>query len=373
MKRGLKSPFLSFTVALECPTVYNSSMSKVSPTTKEQLVYFLITNISLGTYDRRFLINIENLNLSAGKPLTSNQASLLDKIVQRYQRQIEKHSLNIGTMLNLPWKQQPVVSLPMYTETHLMLVDDELILRSPYKNAFIKDFKKLFTVGKWSSEDRFWRIPANSFTLKRVVESIEKHFDTVNYCEQLTAMFLATAHLENCKYWTPTFKFVNGNFYVIGTNAPLQAAIAHIPYVVELATLSRLVSYGITIDNSVVDRFSENFTVDSVLFAASFNTTVEEDDDNFMLNLVSLKPDLVVFDEYTTAPRSYFTSIKQGLNEYEVEYSELTFHNQLNSTTTRDNFIILVGSGINFNFSKELIPSINKFVKVVNSKPVNIK
>jgi hypothetical protein len=350
-------------------------MSKVSPTTKEQLVYFLITNISLGTYDRRFLINIENLNLSASKPLTSNQASLLDKIVQRYQRQLEKHSLALGTMLNLPWKQQPVASLPMYTETHLMLVDDELILRSPYNNAFIKDFKKLFTASKWSSEDRFWRIPANSFTLKRVVESIEKHFDTVNYCEQLTAMFLATTPLENCKYWTPTFKFVNGNFYVMGTNEPLQAAIAHIPYEVELEILSRLVSHGITIDTSVIDRFKENFTEHSVLFAASFNTSVEEDDDNFIPNLVSLKPDLVVFDEYTTSPRAYFNSIKKGLNEYGVEYAELTFHTQLNSTTTGGNFTILVGSGINFNFSKDLIPipSINKFVKVVNSKPVNIK
>ena len=59
-------------------------MSKVKPTTKEQLIHYLLHNVSLGTYDNRFLTNIETNFIGAGKPVTSNQSDLLTKITFRY-------------------------------------------------------------------------------------------------------------------------------------------------------------------------------------------------------------------------------------------------------------------------------------------------
>ncbi len=56
-------------------------MTKVKPKTKEQVIYFLISNISLGTYDKRFLSNLESMNVVAKKPLTTNQATLFEKIM----------------------------------------------------------------------------------------------------------------------------------------------------------------------------------------------------------------------------------------------------------------------------------------------------
>ena len=85
-------------------------MTKVKPTTKEQLVYYLCHNISLGTYDQRFLDNILRLNITANKPLTTNQSSLFDKIVERYSRQLAKQEIASADMKLLPWILQPIDS-----------------------------------------------------------------------------------------------------------------------------------------------------------------------------------------------------------------------------------------------------------------------
>jgi hypothetical protein len=44
-------------------------MQVLKPTTKEQLIHYLVNHISLGTYDKKFLSNVYEIN----KPLTTNQ------------------------------------------------------------------------------------------------------------------------------------------------------------------------------------------------------------------------------------------------------------------------------------------------------------
>ena len=68
-------------------------MTKVKPTTKEQLVDFMLKYLSLGTYDKKFLNNLVQLNFIQKIQVTTNQADLLDKITLRYHRQLLKKEL----------------------------------------------------------------------------------------------------------------------------------------------------------------------------------------------------------------------------------------------------------------------------------------
>lgn len=130
-------------------------MSVIKPSTKEQLIYYLLNHISLGTYDRKFLSNLQTMYMVSQKPVTTNQSRLLSRIILQYKRQLLKHEITVDQANALPWTREPIPSLPEFTETHLILVDDELILRSPYKNIFVKDFKKLDIYGKWNKRIDF--------------------------------------------------------------------------------------------------------------------------------------------------------------------------------------------------------------------------
>ena len=266
------------------------------PKTKEQLIYFLVSTIKLGTYDKRFLSNLETMNLVNKKPLTTNQASLLDKITSRYKKQIEKLEIHVDELLNLPWDNTPIPSLPQFTEVHLLLVDDELILRSPYKKDFVTEFRNLEINPIWHKEDRFWRMPANSYTLKVIKNSIEKHYTKINYCDSIKSMLDSTS-IYDAKIWNPAFCHINNNFYVVATSPMLQQAIEHLSFDIDLALLPRLKRFGINIDQSVIDEYLKKFSQEEIDFAINDVVEFNYSDENLVDYLLQIKPDLIVIND----------------------------------------------------------------------------
>jgi hypothetical protein len=348
---------------------YTSRMTKVKPTTKEQLIYYLINNVSLGTYDRRFLSNLESMFLTNNRPLTTNQADLLNKIVHRYSRQLAKYELSANELVTLPWTKQPVESLPQFTETHLILVDDELILRSPYKSTFVKDFKKLDIQGKWEHDDRLWRIPASTHTLKVVKNCIEKHYSKINYCEDISSALDTISHLDTANSWKPTYVYTNGNFLVSCANEYLLEAIRDIAFDLTLDTLARLVAYGITIDQTVIDKFKEKFIEDEILFASDFTSKIEMNDSTLGSMLVKLKPDIVLFSEYISGARAYLNTVKRYLSDNNMNFADVSFNKTVD--VTKYDYVILVESGISI--KQQSLPYVGKSVQIVVSKPITIK
>lgn len=341
-------------------------MTKVKPSTKEQLIFYLIGNISLGTYDRRFLVNLESMHLVKHRPLTTNQSDLLNKIIHRYSRQLAKHEISANEAVALPWTNPPIESLPQFTETHLILVDDELILRSPYKSAFIKDFKKLEIQAKWEHDDRFWRIPASTHTLREVKTCIEKHYATVNYSDELNAMFNEIAPYTNAKTWAPTYKYVNGNFIIAPVNQHILDAIEDIPFDVELATLSRLVAAGIDIDYTVKLKFKERFTDAEINFASSFNSKIDLDDPSLGYMILALKPDLVLFSDYLAGAKLYLNSVKNYLSAKAVPVATVSYSKI--ADVEQYKFAVLVESGTTI--KQQSLPYVSKSIQVVNSRPI---
>lgn len=341
-------------------------MTKVKPSTKEQLIFYLIGNISLGTYDRRFLVNLESMHLVKHRPLTTNQSDLLNKIIHRYARQLSRHEISANDAIALPWTNPPIESLPQFTETHLILVDDELILRSPYKAAFIKDFKKLEIQAKWEHDDRFWRIPASTHTLKEVKICIEKHYAVVNYSDELNTMFNQISPYTNKETWAPTYKYVNGNFLIASVNQHILDAIEHVPFDIELSTLSRLVAAGIEIDYTVKSKFKEKFTDTEIIFASSFNSKIDLDDPNLSDMILALDPDIVLFSDYLSGAKLYLNSVKNYLTSKSVSVSTISYSKIADVAQYR--FAVLVESGTTI--KQQSLPYVSKSIQVVNSKPI---
>lgn len=344
-------------------------MTKVKPSTKEQLIHYLLGNISLGTYDRKFLVNLETSYLTNKKPVTTNQANLLEKIVLRYKRQLAKQEVSSDEANALPWTREPIPSLPEFTETHLLLVDDELILRSPYKSAFLKDFKKLDIHSKWEADDRLWRIPATTYTLKIVKECIERHYNTINYCEYIQDILKPLETYTSLYLWNPTFKYINGNFYVVSVSTALSESIKDLSFDIDLSNLARIAARGIEIDNTVIQKYKETYTEKQIQFAIDLSVKIDIGDHELVDLIATLKPDLVVFSEYVSSVKPFFSVVKEKLNMYNMSFVTQTYTHNVNLSDY--DYIIIVESGLSL--KHQILPYVSKLVQVVNSKPINIK
>ena len=67
---------------------------------KEQLIYYMVANLRLSRYDIRFLQNLEKISL-VKKRITSNQVELVDKLIEKYERQFVKNQMFIKELSKL--------------------------------------------------------------------------------------------------------------------------------------------------------------------------------------------------------------------------------------------------------------------------------
>jgi hypothetical protein len=221
----------------------------IKPTTKEQLIYFMVNTISLGTYDRKFLVNVNETD----KQMTTNQADLLDKIILRYHKQFAKHNINSAEMVNLPWSREPILSTTAYTHTHVSVDQDSIIIRSPYKREYVDALKKNKISIVWNKEDRLWKTVYCEQTLKYVLEQTEKYYTNINYCDTIKNVINEFIEYEDCLYWDPTLVYKN-KYYIAGINELLNNAIKEDIDNIDYSTIARLVSYGISIDKTVDEQ-----------------------------------------------------------------------------------------------------------------------
>lgn len=327
------------------------------PKTKEQVIHFLLSNLSLGTYNKRFLENVESNYVTVNRPLTTNQAALLDKVIAQYDRQLRKLEVSPSDLINLPWTNEPVQSLSQYTEPQVMLVDDELILRTPYKVSFVKEFKKLSLGAKWEHHDKFWRMPASSHSFKKVYEYVNRHFSVANYDSTLESMMQQVSDMSSTLNWSPSYVYKSGNFYINNTNEYLQAAVNTLPLDAAPSTIARLVSYGVNIDMSVIEHGELTYGKDVMLFAANREVSLDVSDPTIVDKVAAINPDLAVVVTGTGKwPR--IKSIVSRLQDRNINVHESISMVNFNIPDNNDGrFIVTIETGIPLIKNSDLTPT----------------
>ena len=335
-------------------------MSKVKPTTKEQLIHYLLSHISLGTYDRRFLSNLETGFLGKGKPITTNQASLLDKIVSRYARQISKNELNYKDLIALEWSKPLVESAPEYTTAYAELVDNKIVIRTPYKAGFIKELRAVRTA-KWLKDEREWHINYNERNLKLVIFLVAEHYETINFCETIKGFLAEAERYESAKIWNPTLCKANDRLIVASINEPLADAINNIEIELTPQCLAKLSSHGIEISDDLM-------TDDLLKFAGSNNTKIEKSELHKLIDyLPAIGCESVVLQ----------SSVSHGLNEpyvglikrLEEKNIKVYSKGRIDSGLLSD-YVVLYSLRIPVS---DIESHATKLIQVVNSEPVDIK
>lgn len=345
-------------------------MSKPKPTTKEQLVYFLHTNISLGTYDKKFIENLISNYIATLRPVTTNQDALLDKVTLRYERQLRKDEVDANEMVNLQWNVKPIESLPNFTEAFVETNDDIIEVRTPFKSEFIKELKTLRTA-EWHRETKVWTIAFSELNLKNTVKMVEKYFSKINYCDDVKDALNIVSRFEEGLYWNPTLVNSNGYFYVASVNESLYNAIKDINLDDSLPTLALLSYYGVDISRHVINALPVSITNAQVDFALDREPTLETEPEEIHSKLTMIGVDYVMLRERSSGDKKFSAELIKLLTADNIVVDVLdsaTVPNLRNLEKYK--MPVLLGG---YSLTTSIGSVFAKHIGLVNSKPINIK
>jgi len=332
---------------------------------KEHLVYYMVSNLRLSRYDIRFLQNLEKIIVDK-KRITSNQVGLVEKLVEKYERQFIKNQLFIDELLKLPWKTLVVETTDEYTSAHIGILDDNIILKTPYNKLFITSFRSLSQSSFiWDNENKYYIADLSTFSLKLAINVATKFFTEVRYSDNVKKLLDQLEYYKDAKYWKPTLVCVNNNYIIASSNSALDNSIQHLVLNTELTTLAELVRYGIDIDENIL-------LTDEERFAGSYNPKVE------LSKICDIVPWLqnIKCDYVSVSGVGISTSVKfkiefkQALERAGIKYSDtVRFVGSENLKQYR--FPVIVKFKLISDFTEPT--QMAKVINIVNSQPINLE
>jgi hypothetical protein len=330
------------------------------PKTAEQLVYFMKSNLSLNRFDERFLSSVQNLT-----SITTNQVELFYKIVYKYRRQFLQHDLFVENLIQLPWKLPVIESLPAYTNAHVITESDKIIFRCPYNREFINNFNKnSINTFKWIREKKQYESKYGQYELKMLLNSIDKYFKEIKLCDKTLKLISDLETYKDVTYWQPTLVKVNNRIMLAATNETLNNIISEQDYSTDLASLSKLVSYGVTIDPSLYDVTDDK----SNFFTKYFSKYDVKDIPVIVSWIKELKCDQVlIYGLFTHHP--FKQNFLNELKKYGIKSVNLNTHCLPDQSVTEPSVLIKFKTKTSMPYIKNLV----KVVEFDNKEPINIK
>jgi hypothetical protein len=256
---------------------------------KEHILYFLLNGkINLSQFDQKFFSNLQMLIIKNNR-ITTNQAALFDKLVDKYARQLNKHSIHKETISNLEWKTNIIASTPEYTNAKVSVVDDNLTIRLPFNKNFISAFKNVDdNPFEWNKTDKMYVAKFGTYALKIATTLLPEFFE-VDYSSEIQNILNELNQYDSVKYWKPTLRMVNNNLMIVAINDILYESIKDIELKLDIPTLYKLSHYGISIDEELIkDR-------PDLQFAGSYIAVIDLDDLTTVANwLAEINPKVLI-------------------------------------------------------------------------------
>jgi hypothetical protein len=334
--------------------------------TAEHIAHFMMGNISLSRFDKKFVESLQSL-----KQVTTNQVELFYRIIYKYRRQLCKHELDADVLIHLPWTMKVVESAPQYTDGHVSIEDNKIIFKCPYSKNFIDAFRKEDTnTFVWDKERKQYSTEYSTHSLKLLIYSANKFFKTIHYCDVVTGLLDTIKQYKDIKYWQPTLTSINGNLYIVATTEQLDEALGDMVLDTTPPTLSKLVYHGVYIDESIYDvgnerqKFISNHVYEMEIIDAL----------NIVPWLVEIGCDYVVFTGNKLLPEVRKTLREKILNaNIKIDLESRWIYNSKEQESNNYNFPVVIRFRTSRDFSYDEPIKAGKIVQLVNSQPIDIK
>lgn len=325
--------------------------------TKDDLVAYLTKGyIHVSRQDYSFFINLFKL-AEEGK-VTTGQNKLLDKLVEKYQKQLSKQGYDKDCLKSLHWQKELLQTTDYYRNAHLFLVDKNLILKTPFSKSFITELRaQTQNTFKWNKKYRQYESPAVTIALKIILPLLYKNFDTVILDKALQQIIEELKQFEN-SIWNPTLVKVNNTFFIVATNQQIDEQLNNFTLSDSPECVYYLSKLGIKIHKSIGESEVLNF-------AKTYNYEIDINDiDSLISYLYSVNEKFVYLDNQLKYTRGLYTELCDKLLSNGIQIHKLN-----EQGTPKDISILLQFKGGYIN--SDINPS--KIVRINNSRPVYIR
>lgn len=330
---------------------------------KEHLLnYMLRGHVHLSKKDYSFFNNLVYL-VKDKKYVTTNQDKLFDKLILKYQRQLNKLGYKLEDLSKLNWSVEVVSSLEEFLVPKIYLGDDDRIcLRAPYKSTFLNTFRATKNnTFVWNREEKIYTSHFYTHSLKMVIDLCKIYFDDVTYCDKIKEL---VEPFKNHTTVEPTLVEDNGTYTIKNSNKHLSEAIKDIELKKDYKTIFLLSTYGIAIDQKIINNDP------IMMFASEYN--VDMDLDN-MLNNPKYFAELGITDVYFPLRQR---ANKNSIIDKEIvdflKANNIKVHIQLDSITDAAVYIKRSSSFFSEYPVLASCKKINKIVQILNSRPISV-
>ena len=337
----------------------------------EEVLDLMLNHVSLSRYDQKFFYNLQLNNVLPRKAITSNQAALFTKVVKKYKKQLSSHQYDADHLSELPWTLKVVQSSPDFTHAQISIEGNELILRCPFKQAFVQEFRDQ-SVMIWNREKRYYNTEFGLHKLKVILNCVMKHYQDIKFCENVHQIINEISIHDEYSCWNPTLTRCNGNLYISNLNESLDSATNHIVLDTDLSTLALLCSYGITISDSLKKELLTIYSIDDLIFAINRQNIHEVSDIAGIadkLKKINCDYALHASIHSTSESETYHKTLAQYV-DFPVQSTNMR---KITLSVRSYNMPVILKSMSAYSFSGAGCFYAGKIINLVNSNPIDIK
>jgi hypothetical protein len=339
----------------------------------EEVLEFYIYNVRMGTYDKKFMLNLQTSKVLMRQPITTNQAALFKKVVKKYSKQLSTYNFDVNELADLPWTLKVVESTSEFTQVHLKIIDEKLVVYTPYKAEFVKDFRSA-NLMIWDRNERKYICDYGIRTLKLVFDIICRHYSEINVCPEIQKILDELKIYENASYWTPTLvKSKTGIFYIAASNQALEDAMDTLALKFECYNLSKMAELGIEIPQEYMLEFEDSVNKKFLTCAISHQINWDESDfENLGKFLREINIDrIIVINGYSTNTKDYSCELDNTNIPYKLFSGikdTVKIAKTINSLKNKNVAIIRFGKfGTAHNIGKKFV---SKIINIIDNSPV---
>jgi len=329
---------------------------------KEELVQYLTRGyIHVSRQDFLFFNNL--IKIAEEKRVTTGQDKLLNKLIDKYKRQLVKEKLDVNHLKNLRWNHELVETKVEYQQAELKLVDDQFVLRLPFNRKFITELNRLNDdkFFYWDKAKRMYFAPANNLALKNILPVLLSCFQNIILCDKIKEIIQEIKQYEN-NIWEPTLVERNGNYYIAACNEILYEQIKNLELNDNSITLYALSKLGVCVENKLLDTPEKVFASN---YFANVDTSEAENVATWIKNLGKNS----VFTRNVMAPKG----AGLPLHAYGIKVSP--FQDYV-SDLHDDSFLLVMRNYYSFydmTGDNKQRYSFGKIISIKNSNPILVK
>lgn len=316
--------------------------------------------------DSSFFLYLQTA-LASKKQITTNQHKLFDKLVIKLRSQFNSHGYDAKTLINLPWNVSVVTS----TQPTIKLVENSLIIETPFDKKFIDSFNKGQSKRRffqWDPTQKNHKGVYSTVALKFALQTLKKHFNNVVLCPSIKEIISTQVEpFDLDLIWNPTLVKVKDTYLIAANNKIVNDLIEHLPLNSDPKNLFKLSKMGVVTHSSITDG-------DPLLEFASLRNPVinVEQIDEMCEWLSKLNIDTVLISRELIRWLDVHSELSRSLSAHGIkEVRSPASFSTFNPADDKDYAVINIGSA--FSLPRENVKKCSKYISLKNSRPITIK